>query len=519
MFTMISGVLSASLPKPAMQPLIITTRSETILRITRETGVSATATVVNISPSLGVRGTSFQISITGLNLAGANLTSGEAGIQFSNIRTTLDQITADLTIDTSEPIGPAQIIVETQFGNMQIAFTVTDTAPSIVILTPVQGDTIIQNGQLTLTAQAADNVQVAQVAWFLNGVAGPIAFTPPYQAVVAAPINITSLTVQATATDSVGQTASASRSITVLADPPPAVVITSPPEGSSVTEGSQLTLSATATDNVQVNRFIWTVNGVEQNPIFNPPYDKVVTVSLGVTSLTILGTAIDNLGRATTATRTVTVISTPKTTVIGRVMSNFGQPIAGASVSVFVQYTAVSQADGTFSIPNVPTVQGPISAAAQIMIGGSTQSGVSATVPPVANGITNVGDIVIASGATADLYPGPRIGIDSAAYLVVSDLNGDGVLDIVAPNIPTNDVWVFLGTGIGTFQSEQRFAAGSTPWAIAGADLNGDGIRDLVITNGASDDLSVLLGNGNGTFQPQRRFAAATFPTLWLWLT
>ncbi|MGH7928842.1 MAG: FG-GAP-like repeat-containing protein, partial [Candidatus Binatia bacterium] len=389
---------------------------------------------------------------------------------------------------------------------------VMDTAPSVLIVSPGEGATTIEGGQLTLSAQASDNVQVSQIVWSLNGASESPVFTPPFEKTVSVPIDITSLNIQVTATDNIGQTGSAARTITVLTDPPPTVVITSPIAGASVTEGSQLTLSATATDNAQVNRFTWTVNGVEQTPIFSPPYDKVVMVPLDVTFLTIEGVAMDNLGRNGVATRTITVIPAPKTTVIGRVVSNLGQPISGAMVTVFVQYTAVSQIDGTFSIPDVPTVLGSISAAVQVPIGGSIRTGVSASVTPVDNGITDVGDITIAGAAVADLYPGPKISIDAAAYVAVGDFNRDGILDIAAPNISTNDVWVFLATSSGTFQTEQRFPTGNLPWAIAAADLNSDGFLDLVTTNGSSDDVSVLLGIGNGAFQAHQRFATGDFP-------
>ena len=43
------------------------------------------------------------------------------------------------------------------------------------------------------------------------------------------------------------------------------------------------------------------------------------------------------------------------------------------------------------------------------------------------------------------------------------------------------------------FQEEQRFAVGSQPRAVVVADLNGDGLPDLVTANVASDDISVLL--------------------------
>src|SRR6266540_3828415 len=483
-----------------------------LLRITRDTGVSATASVINVAPNSGVRGASFPISISGLNLAGANLITSVAGITFSNVRTTLDQIVADITINTTVPTGTTQIVVETQFGTIPTSFTVTDTAPSVLILSPAEGVTTMEGVQLTLSAQAADNVQVTQVVWSLNGVAETPVFTPPYQKVVKVPVNITTLSIAATATDSVGQTSTATKTITVQPDPPPTVVITSPPAGSTAEEGTQLALAAQATDNVEVRQFTWTVNGVEQNSNFTPPYERVVTVPIGLSSLTIVGAAIDNLGRTGTATRTITVTATPRTTVIGRVITSAGQAIAGATVRAFSQYISQSQTDGTFSISQVPTVLGPITVTAEVQQGTSTLTGVSASVPAVANAITNVGDVTIASGAVADLYPGPRIAIDAAAYLAVVDLNGDGILDIAAPNISSNEVFVFLGIGNGIFQTEQRFATGNSPWSIAVGDLNADGIKDIVTTNTASDDISVLLGNGNGTFQAHQRLTTGTVP-------
>src|SRR5688572_10260738 len=251
-----------------------------ILRITREKGVSATATVINIAPSSGVRSTSFPISIMGLNLAGANLTANVSGITFSNVRTTLDQIVADIAISTTVPIGSTQILIETQFRTIPTSFTVTDSAPTVLIVSPADGATTMEGAQLTVSAQAADNVQVTQVVWSLNGAnEGPL-FAPPYEKVVTVPLDNAALIIQATATDSVGQTSSATRTIAVQPDPPPTVVITSPPTGTTVEEGSQLTLTAQATDNVQVIRLTWTVNGVEQTPNFTPPYERVVTVPI-----------------------------------------------------------------------------------------------------------------------------------------------------------------------------------------------------------------------------------------------
>jgi hypothetical protein len=52
---------------------------------------------------------------------------------------------------------------------------------------------------------------------------------------------------------------------------------------------------------------------------------------------------------------------------------------------------------------------------------------------------------------------------------------------------------LLLGSGDGTFQTQQTFPVGSNPHSVAVADLNADGSPDLVTANAISDDVSVLL--------------------------
>ena len=99
--------------------------------------------------------------------------------------------------------------------------------------------------------------------------------------------------------------------------------------------------------------------------------------------------------------------------------------------------------------------------------------------------------------------------------VVVADLNGDGIPDLVVANYGSNNVGVLLGNGDSTFQSAVSYGSGGVgPKSVAVADINGDGKPDLIVANclpiGASGCggptpngvVSVLLGNGNGSFQP-----------------
>ena len=98
------------------------------------------------------------------------------------------------------------------------------------------------------------------------------------------------------------------------------------------------------------------------------------------------------------------------------------------------------------------------------------------------------------------------------AEVAVSDLNGDGKLDIVVTNCAASSatgcgdgdgfIGVLFGNGDGTFQSALSYDSGvSHPGtALALADLNGDGNPDLILAAPPSS-VAVLLGRGDGTFR------------------
>jgi hypothetical protein len=86
----------------------------------------------------------------------------------------------------------------------------------------------------------------------------------------------------------------------------------------------------------------------------------------------------------------------------------------------------------------------------------------------------------------------------------VGDVNGDGRLDLVTPNVGSNNVTVLLGDGRGGFTAAANspYAVTSRPYYIAIGDVSGDAKPDLVTTHDDINLMTTLLGDGRGGFTP-----------------
>ena len=103
--------------------------------------------------------------------------------------------------------------------------------------------------------------------------------------------------------------------------------------------------------------------------------------------------------------------------------------------------------------------------------------------------------------------------------MVLADLNGDGIPDLIVANSGSNNVLVYPGLGNGQFGPELNggngFFTGTNPVGITVANLNGR--PDLVIANEGSNDVSILLNvataDGGFTFVPGPRLQGGLGPT------
>ena len=87
--------------------------------------------------------------------------------------------------------------------------------------------------------------------------------------------------------------------------------------------------------------------------------------------------------------------------------------------------------------------------------------------------------------------------------VIATDLDGDGVPDLVMVNSSNNTISVMKTQGNGLISLKAKIATpGLTPYSVAAGRLSGGRYPDLVVANLGSSNLSIFYADGQGGFKP-----------------
>ena len=108
--------------------------------------------------------------------------------------------------------------------------------------------------------------------------------------------------------------------------------------------------------------------------------------------------------------------------------------------------------------------------------------------------------VSVKTGAGGPLpISGSAQGVRAPGNIVLSDLNGDGVPDLIVANSGSNNLLIYLGLGGGHYDVTPRaIYTGTNPVGVTVANLIPGGPPDLIVANQGSNDVTVLFGQGTG---------------------
>ena len=215
--------------------------------------------------------------------------------------------------------------------------------------------------------------------------------------------------------------------------------------------------------------------------------------------------------------------NTPLAAVAGDFYGNGHVDLAIINTSSQSMTIPSGNGDGTFMAARSYTAgQKPVSIASGYLSGSKIPALVVANYCGSDSSCTKGGNVAVLLADNSGSYRlASTYGVGAGPVSVMlADVSGDGIPDVVAANRLDKTVSVLRGVGDGTFGQQITFPLSSAPVALAIGDFNKDGNPDLAVLEdcGAAKctqpgSFEVLLGSGGGNFQPALSYPVGYSPS------
>jgi hypothetical protein len=201
---------------------------------------------------------------------------------------------------------------------------------------------------------------------------------------------------------------------------------------------------------------------------------------------------------------------TPRAVAVGDLNGDGRVDVVTANLGDDTASILLGRGDGTFSFGNQQSAPAPPVAPFQVVVADVNGDGI----PDIITADRPDSSVSVLLGNRDGSYQTKETyATDRGPFSVaVADVNGDGIPDILTANYDGSDVSILIGNGDGTFQPHRDLPAGSAPYNVKVADVNGDGIPDIIVTNKNDNTVGVLLGEGKGAFRPMQTYPVASGP-------